>query len=73
MELIVETLLTIVNLSLFTIKIGEISFIKKYENIFGNEKYKDFASIETMREEIEQTFNEKLLPLDPNNPTFEAR
>ena len=26
-----------------------------------------------MREEIEQTFKEKLLALDPNDPTFEAR
>ena len=26
-----------------------------------------------MREEIEQTFNAKLLILDPNNRTFEAR
>ena len=41
--------------------------------MFGNEKYKDFAGIETMHEEIEHTFNEKLLALDPNVPTFEAR
>ena len=26
-----------------------------------------------MRKEIEQTFNEKILALDPNDPTFEAR
>ena len=26
-----------------------------------------------MREEIEQTFKDKLLALDPNDPTFEAR
>ena len=55
-------------------EIGEISFIKKYLNIFGNEKYKDFPCIEIMRDEIEQTFDdEKLLALAPNDPTFEAR
>ena len=26
-----------------------------------------------MRKEIEQTFNKKILALDPNDPTFEAR
>ena len=54
-------------------EIGEISFIKKYENIFGNEKYEDFTCIERMHEEIQQIFNEKPLPLDPNDSTFEAR
>ena len=54
-------------------QISEISFIKKYTNIFGNAKYKYFASIKTMCQEIEQLFNEKFLALDPNDPTFEAR
>ena len=31
-------------------EIGEINFIKKYANIFENEKYKEFACIKTMRE-----------------------
>ena len=52
---------------------GEVSCIKKYVNIFGNEKYKDFACIKTIQEEMEQTINEKLLTLDPNEPTFGAR
>ena len=30
-------------------EIGEINFIKKYANIFENEKYKELACIETMR------------------------
>ena len=34
---------------------------------------KDFACLETMHVEIEQTFNEKLLALHPNDPTFDAR
>ena len=50
-------------------EIGEINFIKKYKNIFGNH----FICLETMRKDIEQTFNEKLLALDPNDPTFAAR
>lgn len=48
-------------------EIGDISFIKKYANIFGNSQYKDFAK------EIEQTYNNKLLALDPNDPTFDVR
>ena len=55
-------------------KISKISFIKKNPtNMLGNEKHKDFARIETMREEIEQTFSEKFLAFDPNDLTFEAR
>ena len=40
------------------VEIGQISFIKKYENIFDNENYNDFACMETMHEEIEQTYHE---------------
>ena len=54
-------------------EIGKTSFVKKYVNLFGNEKYKDFASIKTVHKETEQIFNEKLLTLDPNDLTFEAR
>ena len=54
-------------------KIGKISFITKYTNILDNEKYRSFVSIETVRKEIEQTFNKKLLTLDPSDPAFEER
>ena len=54
-------------------EISQISFIKKYVNIFGKEKYKELACIKTMRKEIQQRFNEKLLAPDSNDPTFEAR
>ena len=47
--------------------------MNKYVNIFGNEKYKDFAYIKAMCEEIEQTFNEKFLALYSTDSTFEAR
>ena len=51
---------------------GKMSFIKKHKNIFGNKKYKDFTYLETMREEIKQTFNEKLLALDPNGANLKG-
>ena len=54
-------------------EVGKISFMNKYVNIFGNEKYKDFAYIKAMCEEIEQTFNEKFLALYSTDSTFEAR
>ena len=54
-------------------EIGDISFIKKYANIFGNSQYKDFACIKTMKKEIEQTYNNQLLALDPNDPTSDVR
>ena len=66
-------ILTIVSLNQFMKKIEEISFMKKYVNIFGNVQYKDFACVETMNEEVEQTFNNKQLAVDPNDATFEAR
>ena len=55
------------------IKLVKEVLLKKNTNMLGNEKHKDFTRIETMREEIEQTFSEKLLTLDPNDLTFEAR
>ena len=55
-------------------EISKVSFIKKYVNMFVNEKKnKSFACIKTVREEIGQTFNKKILALDPNDPTFEVR
>lgn len=36
-------------------------------------KYKDFACFEIIHEEIEHKINEKLLALDSNDSTFEAR
>ena len=55
------------------IKLVKEVLLKKNTNMLDNEKHKDFARIETMREEIEQTFSEKLLTLDPNDLTFKAR
>ena len=60
-----KKILTVVSLNHIMKKIEEISFIKKYVNIFGNVQYKDFACVETMNEEVEQTFNNKQLARRP--------
>ena len=73
LTLIVKIILAIVGLIQFMIKLVKEVLLKKNTNMLDNEKHKDFARIETMREEIEQTFIEKLLTLDPNDLTFEAR
>ena len=73
LTLIVKIILAIVGLIQFMIKLVKEVLLKKNTNMLGNEKHKDFTRIETMREEIEQTFSEKLLTLDPNDLTFEAR
>ena len=73
LTLIVKIILAIVGLIQFMIKLVKEVLFKKNTNMLDNEKHKDFARIETMREEIEQTFSEKLLTLDPNDLTFEAR
>ena len=73
LTLIVKIILAIVGLIQFMIKLVKEVLLKKNTNMLDNEKHKDFARIETMREEIEQTFSKKLLTLDPNDLTFEAR
>ena len=73
LTLIVKIILAIVGLIQFMIKLVKEVLLKKNTNMLDNEKHKDFARIETMREEIEQTFSEKLLTLDPNDLTFKAR
>ena len=73
LTLIVKIILALVGLIQFMIKLVKEVLLKKNTNMLDNEKHKDFARIETMREEIEQTFSEKLLTLDPNDLTFEAR
>ena len=53
--------------------IGKISYIKKFCTIFGNETYRDFFSPSVMREEIFQEYNSKLLALNKQDPTYQAR
>ena len=53
--------------------LGEISYIKNFTTIFNDDTYSDFFSPEHMKEEIIQTFQGKILALDKNDPTYEAR
>ena len=51
-------------------EISEIAFIKKYDNIFGNEKSFQFSDINIMTEEVNEKFDRLLLGLDKNDPTY---
>ena len=51
-------------------EISEIAFIRKYDNIFDNEKYFQFSDINTMTEEVNGKFDRLLLGLDKNDPTY---
>ena len=54
-------------------EVSEILYIKKFCTIFGNDTYSDFFSPTVMREEIYSEYNQKLLSLDKNDPTYEMR
>lgn len=54
-------------------EISEIAFIKKYENIFDNEKYFQFSEINVITEEVNEKYERLHLWLDKNNPTYLAR
>ena len=54
-------------------KIGEISYIKKFCTIFGNKTYRDFLSLTVMRKEITQDRTTKIMSLNKNDPTYQAR
>ena len=53
--------------------LGEISFIKKFSTIFGNETYRDFFSLLVMKEEGFYECNTKLLSSNKNDPAYQAR
>ena len=53
--------------------IDEISYIKKFTSIFNDDTFRHFFSPQHSREEITDTFNQKILLLDKNEPTYEAR
>ena len=54
-------------------EVSEIAFIKKYENIFDNEKYFQFSEINVITEEVNEKYERLHLWLDKNNPTYLAR
>ena len=53
--------------------INEISDIKKFTSIFNDDTFRHFFSPRHLREEITDIFNQKILLLDKNEPTYEAR
>ena len=53
--------------------IGEISYIKKFFTMFGNETCRDFSSPIMMREEITQDCTTKIMILNKNDPNYQAR
>lgn len=53
--------------------ISEISYIRKCTSIYNNDDFKDFFSPVNMREELIQTFQQKIMLLDKNDPTYEVR
>ena len=53
---------------------GEISYIKKFDAIFGNDNnYCDFFCPQIMRDDVNQKYNALVLGLDKNGLTYEAR
>ena len=63
-----------VSLNLFMKRFVRKTLLKIMKTYLKTCKFnKDFACMETVHVEIEQTFNEKLLALHPNDPTFETR
>ena len=54
-------------------EIGEILYIEKFCTIFGNETYRDFFSPIVMREDINQKYDSKIMSLNKNDPTYQAR
>ena len=55
-------------------EIGEISYIKRFDTIFGNDgNYRSLYSPQIERDEINQKYNALVLCLDKNDPAYEAR
>ena len=54
-------------------EISETAYIKRFDSIFDNENYRNFYDVEIMREDVNQKFDQLILNLDKNGPTYEAR
>ena len=53
--------------------IEEIAYIQTYTSLFFNDDYKDFACLETIKQQIEHEYNSEIMGLSPNDPCFEAK
>ena len=54
-------------------EIGETAYIKKFDSIFDNGKYRDFPDINLMREEVNEKYKQLILAVNKNDPTYKAR
>ena len=54
-------------------EISEIAYIKKFCNIFDNEKYIQFSKANIMKQEINEKYDQLILNLDKNDPTYLSR
>ena len=54
-------------------EISEIGYIKQFDSIFYNEKYRDFSDINLVKEELNEKYNQLILTLDKNDPIYEVR
>ena len=50
----------------------ELKYIKKFTNIFFDEKFKEFFREDVLRKQVEDEFDEKLQSLDPNDEFYIA-
>ena len=53
-------------------ELGEIAFIKKYDDIFDSRNYYQCADPDIMREEINERFDGLTLILNKDDPGYEA-
>ena len=47
-------------------EINEITYIKQFDSIFDNEKYRDFSDVNLMKEEVNEKYNQLILALHKN-------
>ena len=54
-------------------EVSEIAYIKKFDNIFDNEKYVQFSEANIVTQEVNEKYNWLILNLDKNDPTYLSR
>ena len=50
--------------------LDEISYIKKFTNIFNYDRFSEFFSVELLKEQIKSKYNEKIENLDQDDPFY---
>ena len=54
-------------------EISEIAFIKKYDNIFTNERYLQFSHPNIITQEVNEKYDKLILDLDKSDSTYLSR